>query len=153
MGGISQVNFSTNYGQFARPTASAPDLSADTPKRSSAVGNMLGTTVRESLDPKAIAKDALNCGVSNIPFDMLFSSQAYRRGDLKANEYVAHVVADSIGFSTWTVGGAVATFALGPAITAGLAFAPAWVPVVAVGAVGFAAGMLFQDLFDRAFGH
>lgn len=109
----------------------------------STVGRVLGTQARETLNASVLAKDALMGGVSNIPFDGLFNSQAYRRGDLKANQYVARILGNSIGFGAWTLGGALA----------GLALAPLGLPALAVGILGFAAGMTSQELFDRLFGH
>lgn len=109
----------------------------------STMGRVLGTHARDSLKASALAKDIAIGGLSNIPFDGLFSSQAYRRGDLKANEYVARVVTSSIGGGIWTLGGALA----------GVALAPLGLPALAVGILGFAAGMTGQELFDRLLGN
>ncbi len=109
----------------------------------STVGRVLGTHARDSFKASALAKDITLGGVSNIPFDGLFSSQAYRRGELKANEYVARVVTSSIGGGIWTLGGAIA----------GIALAPLGLPALAVGILGFAAGMTGQELFDRLLGN
>lgn len=114
-----------------------------TQKVTSTVGRMMGTTVRDSLAPGLLARDAALSGLSNIPFDGLFSSQAYRRGELKANEYAARILGDSVGFGAWTVGGALA----------GVALAPLGLPALAVGILGFAAGMTTQEIFDRTIGH
>jgi hypothetical protein len=79
--------------------------------------------------------------VLNVPFEALFQSQAYRRGELKANEYAATTIVNSVGFSAWTVGGALAGTVLGP------------LGRVVGGALGFAAGMASQSLFNRLIGH
>lgn len=120
----------------AQPAAVASNVSAT-------MGRVLGTHARDTLKPSVLAKDVVMGGVSNIPFDGLFNSQAYRRGELKANEYVARILGNSISFGAWTVGGAIA----------GIALAPLGLPALAVGILGFAAGMTSQDLFDRLLGH
>ena len=78
----------------------------------------------------------------SAPIEGIFESQKYRRGEIKANEYVGRVVANSLGFGTWTVGGALAAAAL----------APIGLPAFFAGAAGFAAGMIANDLWDRTFG-
>lgn len=78
----------------------------------------------------------------SAPIEGIFESQAYRRGEIEANEYVGRVVANSLGFGMWTVGGAVAAAAL----------APIGLPAFLVGAAGFAAGMVANDIWDRTFG-
>lgn len=78
----------------------------------------------------------------SAPIEGIFESQAYRRGEIKANEYVGRVVANSLGFGTWTVAAAGAAAAL----------APLGAPAFLIGAAGFAAGMIANDLWDRTFG-
>jgi hypothetical protein len=78
----------------------------------------------------------------SAPIEGIFESQGYRKGEIKANEYVGRVVANSLGFGMWTVGGALAAAAL----------APLGLPAFLVGAAGFAAGMVANDLWDRTFG-
>jgi len=105
-------------------------------------GRILGTQARDSLQIKTLASDLTVGGVANIPFEGLFASQQYRTGKLKANEYVAQILANSMTFGAWTAGGAVATAAL----------APFGLPALAVGVVGFAVGMSAQGLVERLFG-
>ena len=95
----------------------------------------------------AISRDELvrevKAGVLvSAPIEGIFESQHYRKGEIKANEYVGRVVANSLGFGTWTVAGALAAAAL----------APVGLPAFLVGAAGFAAGMVANDLWDRTFG-
>ncbi len=78
----------------------------------------------------------------SAPIEGIFESQKYRKGEIKANEYVGRVVANSLGFGMWTVGGALAAAAL----------APVGLPAFLVGAAGFAAGMVANDIWDRTFG-
>ncbi|HEY9856762.1 MAG TPA: hypothetical protein V6D05_13545, partial [Stenomitos sp.] len=138
------MNVTTSQSQGIQRVGRLPAQPAKVASEvSSTVGRVLGTQVRDTLKPSMLAKDAVMGGVSNIPFDGLFNSQAYRRGELKANEYVARILGNSIGFGAWTIGGAVA----------GLALAPLGLPALAVGILGFAAGMTSQELFDRLFGH
>jgi hypothetical protein len=89
------------------------------------IGELAGTHFRDALSVRSLAKEAGTSGVLNVPFEALFQSQAYRRGELKANEYAAATIVNSVGFSAWTVGGAL----------------------------GFGAGMVSQSLFDRLIGH
>lgn len=120
--------------------ASAPRIAEDAV---STVGRLMGTHARKQLSAGALVKDAAVGGVANVPFDGLFSSQAYRRGELKANEYVARVVSSSVGGVVWTAGGALA----------GALLAPLGLPALAVGIAGFALGMTAQGLFDRFMGY
>ncbi|HEY9900041.1 MAG TPA: hypothetical protein V6D00_12745 [Pantanalinema sp.] len=120
--------------------ASAPQLAEDAV---STVGRLMGTRARKHLSAGALIKDAAVGGVANVPFDGLFSSQAYRRGELKANEYVARLVSSSVGGVVWTAGGALA----------GVMLAPLGLPALAVGIAGFALGMTAQGLFDRFMGY
>lgn len=76
------------------------------------------------------------------PFEAIIEGQSYRKGEIKANEYVARIVANSLGFATWTLGGAAATALL----------APMGAPAFLLAAAGFAGGMIANDLFDRTFG-
>lgn len=118
-------------------------LQAQPSNVASTVGRVLGTHGRDTLKPSLLAKDIAIGGLGDIPFEGLFASQAYRRGELKANEFVARVVSGSIGGGIWTLGGALA----------GIALAPLGLPAVAVGILGFAAGMTGQELFDRLLGN
>lgn len=120
--------------------SAAPKLAEDA---ASTVGRIMGTQVRKQLSAGALLKDAAVGGIGNVPFDGLFSSQAYRRGELKANEYVARVASSSLGGVVWTAGGAIA----------GAMLAPLGLPALAVGVAGFALGMTAQGLFDRFFGY
>lgn len=104
---------------------------------------MMGMAARDRFETRLVLKEASFAGATNVPFDLIFQSQDYREGKLKANEYVARVITNSIGFGAWTIGGAAAAVAL----------APLALPGMAVGAIGFAVGMTCQDLFDRFFGH
>ena len=126
----------TRPGVAPRPTAIKQTVQ-DT------AGRILGTAARDSLQIKALASDLAIGGVSNIPFEGLFASQQYRTGKLKANEYIAQILANSATFGAWTAGGAVATAAL----------APLGLPALAVGVVGFAVGMSAQGLVERLFGN
>lgn len=76
------------------------------------------------------------------PFEAIIEGQSYRKGEIKANEYVARIVANSLGFATWTLGGAAAAALL----------APLGAPAFLLAAAGFAGGMIANDLFDRTFG-
>ena len=105
-------------------------------------GRILGTRARDSLQLKTLATDMSIGGVSNVPFEALFASQQYRNGKLKANEYVAQAVANTLTFGAWTAGGALATAAL----------APLGLPAIAVGVIGFGAGMSAQGLIERLLG-
>lgn len=138
------MNVTTSQSQGIHRVGRIPAQPAQVASEvSSTMGRVLGTHARDTFKPSLLAKDIAIGGVSNLPFDGLFNSQAYRRGDLKANEYVARVVASSIGGGVWTLGGAVA----------GIALAPLGLPALAVGILGFAAGMTGQELFDRLLGN
>lgn len=138
------MNISTQ--QSANPTSlkQVRRFAAETaPKQAGSMQRMMGMATRDSFQTSAVLKDAAHAGVLNIPFDALFQSQEYREGKLKANEYVAKIITNSVGFGVWTIGGAAAAVAL----------APLALPGIAAGAIGFAVGMTCQDLFDRFFGH
>ncbi|MEB3195916.1 MAG: hypothetical protein VKP62_01820 [Candidatus Sericytochromatia bacterium] len=80
--------------------------------------------------------------VFSAPLEGIFASQKLRNGEIKANEYVGRVVANTLSVAAWTAGGALAATAL----------APLGLPAFVVGAAGFAAGMVATDLWDRTFG-
>lgn len=95
-----------------------------------------------TLTAKQVMTDAKVGVIVSAPMEVVFNSQAYRKGELTGAKYVATIVANSLGFATWTIGGALAVSAL-----AGFAL-PAWGVAVA----GFAAGMIANDIWDRTFG-
>lgn len=78
----------------------------------------------------------------SAPMEGVFNAGAYRRGEINASKYTATILANSLGFGAWTVGGALAAAAL----------APVGLPAFAVAVAGFAAGMIANDLWDRTFG-
>jgi hypothetical protein len=78
----------------------------------------------------------------SVPMQVVMDSQAYRKHETTASQYTASVISQSLGFGTWTLGGAAAAALLAPL---GLG---AWPLAVA----GFAAGMIANTLWDRTFG-
>ncbi|MDB5098384.1 MAG: hypothetical protein JWM80_2805 [Cyanobacteria bacterium RYN_339] len=78
----------------------------------------------------------------SAPMEGVFNAGAYRKGEINASKYTATIIANSLGFGAWTVGGALAAAAL----------APVGLPAFAVAVAGFAAGMIANDLWDRTFG-
>lgn len=78
----------------------------------------------------------------SAPMEVVFNSQAYRKGQINSSQYTARIIANSLGFGTWTIGGAVAAALL----------APLGLPAFGVAVAGFAAGMIANDLWDRTFG-
>lgn len=134
---------STSARPLSSTRAAAPLVQANVAEgAATTVGQLIGTHARARLTPGLLVKDAALSGVANVPFDGLFSSQAYRRGELKANEYLAKVAANSVGMAVWTGGAALAAALL----------APVGLPALAVGIAGFALGMTSQGLFDRLAG-
>lgn len=103
----------------------------------------LGQLLHSPDAQKALLKDAKIGAISNVPFDLYMFSQDYRKGKLKANQYVAQTISDSVGFGAWTIGGALAAAAL----------APIGLPALAVGIAGFAVGMTCQTLFQHFLGN
>ncbi|MEB3220654.1 MAG: hypothetical protein VKS61_01110 [Candidatus Sericytochromatia bacterium] len=80
--------------------------------------------------------------VFSAPMEGVFESQKFRKGEIKANEYVGRVLANTLSTAAWTAGGALA----------GAALAPVGMPLFVAGAAGFAFGMVANDLWDRTFG-
>jgi hypothetical protein len=78
----------------------------------------------------------------SLPLEGMFESQKFRRGEIKANEYMGRVTANTLSNIAWVAGGAVSAAAL----------APFGLPLFVTGAAGFAAGMVANDLWDRTFG-
>lgn len=106
------------------------------------VGRIMGTKAPSKFSRDVLVRDIKAGVLISVPFEAVFSSQKYRRGEIKANEYVASVVANSMGFGMWTLGGALAAAAL----------APLGAPIYVGAVLGFGAGMLANDLWDRTFG-
>lgn len=120
---------------LGKPTAAPVASAGDRARR--IVGTHGSTISRDEL-----VREVKAGVLVSAPIEGIFESQAYRRGEIKANEYVGRVVANSLGFGTWTVGGALAAAVL----------APVGLPAFLAGAAGFAAGMVANDLWDRTFG-
>jgi hypothetical protein len=95
----------------------------------------------------ALSRDQLMTDVKwgvaiSAPMEGVFNAGAYRKGEINASKYTATIIANSLGFGAWTVGGALAAAAL----------APLGLPAFGVAVLGFAAGMIANDLWDRTFG-
>lgn len=112
------------------------------PRSMKTVSRVVGTHAPQTLSPKVLAQDVKTGVVSSIPFEALFTSQEYRRGEITAKEYVAKAVGNSIGFGSWTIGGAVA----------GALLAPVGLPALAVGIAGFTGGMIAYEIWNRTAG-
>jgi hypothetical protein len=106
------------------------------------VSRVVGTHAPQTLSARALAQDVKVGVVSSVPFEALFASQEYRRGDISAKEYVAKALGNSVNFASWTVGGAVA----------GALLAPVGLPALAVGIAGFATGMVASEVWNRTVG-
>lgn len=106
------------------------------------VSRAMGAHVPTSLSPKLLAKDVKTDVVASIPFDALFGSQEYRRGEITAKEYVAKTLSTSVSSIAWTVGGAMM----------GALLAPVGLPAVAVGIAGFATGLVATEVWNRTVG-
>jgi hypothetical protein len=119
------------------PTANAGGLGAQLRRASSGVDH--GAPVKLTRDQ--LMMDAKMGIYISAPMEAVFNSQAYRRGEINASKYTATILANSLGFGAWTIGGALAVAALTP-------FVPAFLLPVA----GFAAGMIANDIWDRTFG-
>lgn len=125
--------------------ALAPTAAVTTAPAARTVGDRARSVV--GLASHKLTRDELvrdmKIGVAfQAPFEGVIEGQAYRKGEIKANEYVARVIANSLGFATWTLGGA----------TAAALLAPIGAPAFLLAAAGFAGGMIANDLFDRTFG-
>lgn len=103
------------------------------------IGELTGTRAAGKLSADRLIRDGAIGAASSVPFEALFEAGSYRRGEVNARQYVAKVVSNSVGFAAWTAGGALAAAAI----------APLGLPGIAAGAIGFAAGMVANDLFDR----
>ncbi len=108
----------------------------------STVSRAMGIHVPTSLSPKVLAQDIKADVVASIPFDALFTSQEYRRGEVTAKEYVAKTLSTSISSIAWTGGGALM----------GALLAPVGLPALAVGIAGFATGMVATEIWNRTIG-
>jgi hypothetical protein len=106
------------------------------------VSRAMGIHVPTSLSPAKLAMDVKTDVVASIPFDALFTSQEYRRGELTAKEYVAKTLSTSVSSVAWTVGGAMM----------GALLAPAGLPALMVGIAGFATGLVATTIWDRTVG-
>lgn len=106
------------------------------------VSRVVGAHAPQRLSPAVLAKDVKTGVVSSIPFDALFSSQEYRRGELSAKQYVAKTLSTSISAAAWTVGGALM----------GAVLAPVGLPAIAVGIAGFATGLVANEVWNRTAG-
>lgn len=124
----------------ANPVGQAQRLRSNRPLDT--VSRVVGTHVPQKLSARALAQDVKVGVVSSIPFDALFASQEYRRGEINAKQYVAKAVGNSINFGAWTIGGAVA----------GAMLAPLGLPALAVGIAGFATGMASYEVWNRTVG-
>lgn len=132
---MSQVN--------ALPKLAATPAPATAPRGVAVrLGELTGTRAVSKLSADRLVRDGALGAVSSVPFEALFEAGAYRRGEVDARTYVAKVLSNSIGFASWTAGGALAAAAI----------APLGLPGIAAGAIGFAAGMIANDLFDRLCG-
>jgi len=106
------------------------------------VSRAMGAHVPTSVSPKMLMKDVKTDVVASIPFDALFMSQEYRRGEVTAKEYVANTLSTSVSSVAWTVGGAAM----------GALLAPVGVPALLVGIAGFASGLVATEIWNRTVG-
>ena len=82
------------------------------------LGRVVGTQGAKAFKPSQVMKDVRVGVVGSVPSDALFASQKYRRGEVKANEYVGEVLNTSLGMGAWTVAAAGnATLRAGERIT------------------------------------
>lgn len=111
----------------------------------STMKSVLGlNTSAQSLE--ATMKDAKIGVVSTLPIDALMYAADYRNGKTTAKQYVGKVVGDSLGFGAWTFAAAGAAAVAAPLLGAGA------LAGIGVAAIGFTAGMIANDLFDRTIG-
>ena len=134
---ISNINQSPS--SFAK-AGQAHRLQANRPLDT--VSRAMGMHVPTSLSPKVLVQDMKTDVVASIPFDALFTSQEYRRGELTAKEYVAKTLSTSISSIAWTGGGALM----------GALLAPVGLPALAVGIAGFATGLVATEIWNRTIG-
>lgn len=120
--------------QPTRPIAAAPSV-ADRARR---IAGLAGTTMTRDQFVREVKAGV----VFSAPMEGMFESQKFRRGEIQANEYLGRVAANTLSVAAWTAGGALAAAAL----------SPLGLPVFVLGAAGFAAGMVANDLWDRTFG-
>ncbi|GEM_PF-2680097 len=106
------------------------------------VSRVMGAHAPQSLSPALLVQDAKIGVVSSIPFEALFASQQYRRGELSASQYVAKTLSNSVSAASWTLGGTLM----------GALLAPVGLPAIAVGIVGFATGMVANEIWIRTAG-
>jgi hypothetical protein len=112
------------------------------PRPLETVSRVVGAHAPQTLSAAAIARDVKTGVVSSIPFDALFSSQEYRRGEITAKQYVAKTLNFSISAASWTLGGTMM----------GALLAPVGLPAFVVGVAGFATGMVANEIWLRTAG-
>lgn len=103
--------------------------------------NLVGTSV-DQLTLKGLVKNTPMSAVSGLPIEAVSSVQDYRTHKLKANQYVAKVATNSIGWAAWGLGSTLvggALMALGA-------------PGILVGGAAMGAGLLCGTLWSRTGG-
>lgn len=103
------------------------------------LGELTGTRAHAKLSADKLVREGAIGAITSVPFEAIFEAGAYRRKEVDAKTYTAKVLSNSIGFASWTIGGALAAAAV----------APLGLGAFATGVVGFGAGMVANDLFDR----
>ena len=121
-----------------QPIRTVPAAQPHVGERARRIAGLSGSV----LSRDELVREAKAGVIVSAPIEGIFESQKYRRKEITAREYTGRVIANSLGFGMWTVGGALAAAAL----------APVGLPAFLVGAAGFAAGMVANDLWDRTFG-
>lgn len=134
---ISSASYhASSYARSIQPQrvvgTSSPDL----------VSRAVGLNIPTTLSPKHLAREIKLDVVASIPFDALFTSQQYRRGEMTAKEYVAETLSTSLSSIAWTGGGAVM----------GALLAPVGIPALLVGIAGFATGLVATEIWNRTIG-
>jgi hypothetical protein len=103
--------------------------------------NIVGTSVDE-LTLKGLVKNTPLSAVSGLPIEAVSEVQDYRTHKLKANQYLATVTTNSLGWAAWGLGSALA----------GGAMMALGAPGILVGAAAMGAGLLCGTIWSRTGG-